>query len=82
MTKASPHAAKRLLERQITEYDINNVLNNGEELYEDLEAGKYGSRLDIGDKYLVVIWIYNGEDKEVVTAYWRNKKLSKYKFIE
>ncbi len=77
----SPHARKRMFERDISRDDVENTLSNGEELYEDKE-GKFGNLLEVGNKYLTVIWRYEGDVKEVITAYWRSKKMSRYKFIE
>ncbi len=82
MLKISAHTLKRMKKRNVSEEDIINAINNGKETYENTDEGKYANRSDFGSKYLIVKWRYEGEGKEIVTVYWRNKKLPKHKFIE
>ncbi|MBI5227751.1 DUF4258 domain-containing protein [Candidatus Micrarchaeota archaeon] len=82
MLRISAHTLKRMKKRNVSEEDIVNAINNGEETYENTDEGKYANRSDFGNKYLIVIWRYEGEGKEVVTVYWLNRKLPKYRFIE
>ncbi len=76
------HASDQMERRGIDEAEVNEAIRNGEFVFEEqndrMGLKKY-SKLPFGMKSLIVIWFVNENDEEeVITAYWRrNKKWEK-----
>ncbi len=76
------HARDQMEKRGIDEAEVIETIQNGEIAFEE-QNGRMGtkkySRLPLGMKSLIVIWFVNeNNEEEVITAYWRrNKKWEK-----
>jgi len=73
-----PHAKKQMEQRGIDEMEVLEAIKNCEVIFEETNkrfgVKKY-SKLPLGLRSLIVVWIINEQgQEEVVTAYWRRNK--------
>ena len=82
MVIISQHAKDQLEKRGITESEVIETIMNCKIIMEEKDA-RFGikkySKLPLGLKSLIVIWFINDKhEEEVITAYWRrNRKWEK-----
>lgn len=79
MVKIPPHARKQLAKRGINEIEAIETVKGGEIIIEEVN-GRFGlkkySKMHGTLQDLIVIWFFNKNgEKEVVTAYWRGRRL-------
>ena len=72
------HAKKQIENRGITEAEIEEVIKNGELIFEEINS-RFGrkrySKIPLGMRSLIVIWFVNKNgEEEVITAYWRQDR--------
>ena len=74
----SDHAKEEMEASGITEEEVKACLENGELEIKQIVDGetRYGNKIMLKDKTIIVIYTYRGEEKRIVTAYpvWRKKK--------
>lgn len=74
----SEHAKEEMEASGITEEEVNACLENGELEIKQVVDGetRYGNKITLKDKTIIVIYTYRGEEKRIITAYpvWRKKK--------
>lgn len=74
-----PHARRQMAKRGVSESDVREALEHGEVIIEEVNQ-RFGlekfSKLSGLLSDLIVIWRYNKNgEKQVITAYWRRKKI-------
>ena len=72
------HAKKQIEKRGITEAEVEEVIKNGDIIFEEINS-RFGrkrySKIPLGMRSLIVIWFVNKKgEEEVITAYWRQDK--------
>lgn len=74
----SDHAKEEMKASDITEEDVKACLETGELEIKQIVDGetRYGNKLVMKNKTIIVIYTYRGEEKRIITAYpvWRKKK--------
>ncbi|MEK6921692.1 MAG: DUF4258 domain-containing protein [Nanoarchaeota archaeon] len=74
----SDHAKEEMEASGITEEEVKACLENGELEIKQIVDGetRYGNKIMLKDKTIIVIYTYRGEEKRIITAYpvWRKKK--------
>lgn len=79
MVNIPPHARKQLAKRGINEADAIENVEGGEIIIEEVN-GRFGlkkySKMRGLERDLIVVWFFNKKgEKEVVTAYWRGRRV-------
>jgi len=79
MVKIPQHAKNQLVKRGINEIDVIETVEGGKIIIEEIN-GRFGlkkySRMRGLARDLIVAWFFNKkEEKEIVTAYWRGRRL-------
>ena len=77
MIEVSEHAKKSMLDDTITEDEVKKCLQNGELEVRQVVNGemRYGKKLELKDKTIMVIYTYGKNIKRIITCYiiWRKK---------
>lgn len=70
------HARKEMEDDDITEEEVRWCLGQGEKEIKELVNGemRYGKRLELKDKTIMVIYTYRGEITRVITCYTIRRK--------
>ncbi len=79
MVTIPKHARDQMEKRGIDEAEVIETIKNGEIIFEE-HNGRMGtkkySKLPLGMKSLIVVWLVNeNNEEEVITTYWRRNTL-------
>ncbi len=74
----SEHVKEEMRASGITEEEVKECVEHGDLEIKQVVNGetRYGNKLAMKNKTIIVIYTYRGEEKRIITAYpvWRKKK--------
>lgn len=77
MITFSDHAKNEIVASGITEEEVRECIEHGEREIKQVVDGetRYGNKLELKDKTIIVIYTYRGEETRIITCYpvWRKK---------